>query len=154
LCAADAATGRAPAFGAPDGSVAIPAYRVFQQGPPDWRARRFGHQLDTYGYVLGKPGARVYVSNASEARTYDALVGPAGQLTDLRIFAPRGGESVAVDARGRVFVANGQVYVYDKAGRALGRIDVPERPIQIVFGGADGRTLFMLAHGGLYRVRP
>ena len=36
----------------------------------------------------------------------------------------------------------------------LGRIDVPERPLQLVFGGADGRTLFILTHHGLYAARP
>ena len=49
-----------------------------------------------------------------------------------------------------MFVANGQVFVYGPDGRALGRIDVPERPLQILFGGADGRTLFILTHHSLY----
>ena len=54
---------------------------------------------------------------------------------------------------------------YDSAGVAtleegvisvrkeIGRIDVPERPLQILFGGADGRTLFILTHHALYAVR-
>ena len=33
---------------------------------------------------------------------------------------------------------------------ALGRIDVPERPLQLIFGGADGDTLFILTHHALY----
>ena len=32
------------------------------------------------------------------------------------------------------------------------QIDVPERPIQILFGGSDRRTLFILAHHTLYAV--
>ena len=32
----------------------------------------------------------------------------------------------------------------------IGRIDVPERPLQLIFGGADGRTLFILTHHSLY----
>jgi sugar lactone lactonase YvrE len=27
---------------------------------------------------------------------------------------------------------------------------VPERPLQLVFGGADGKTLFILTHHSLY----
>jgi sugar lactone lactonase YvrE len=57
---------------------------------------------------------------------------------------------VAVDRRGNVYVANGQIFVYDSAGRAVSRIDVPERPLQLVFGGLAGRTLFILAHHALY----
>jgi sugar lactone lactonase YvrE len=36
----------------------------------------------------------------------------------------------------------------------MGRIDVPERPLQILFGGADQRTLFILTHHALYAAKP
>ena len=49
-----------------------------------------------------------------------------------------------------MYVANGQVYVYGPDAREIGRIDVPERPLQLIFGGADGRTLFILTHHSLY----
>jgi sugar lactone lactonase YvrE len=58
-----------------------------------------------------------------------------------------------VDGNGRVFIANGQVLAYDKSGRPIGQIDVPERPLQILFGGADKRTLFILTHHSLYAAR-
>ena len=61
---------------------------------------------------------------------------------------------MAAGPDGRVYVANGQVFVYDASGRALGRIDVPERPLQLLFGGVDGRTLFILTHHALYSSRP
>jgi sugar lactone lactonase YvrE len=32
-------------------------------------------------------------------------------------------------------------------------LHVPERPIQLVFGGPDGRTLFIAARTSLYAVR-
>ena len=57
------------------------------------------------------------------------------------------------DAQGRVYVANGQVFVYAPDGKPIGRIDVPERPLQLLFGGPDGKTLFMLSHHGLYAAR-
>jgi hypothetical protein len=34
-----------------------------------------------------------------------------------------------------------------------GRIDVPARPLQLVFGGPDKRTLFILTHHALYSTR-
>ncbi|KQQ31128.1 gluconolaconase [Duganella sp. Leaf126] len=147
-------TPQAREYVSPDGSVALPAYRVWQQGPADHLGWRFSHALDTYGWVMGKPGTRVYLANGSENVTYSGLLGTGGALTDLQRFAPRGGESVAAGPDGRVYVANGQVFVYDAAGRAQGRIDVPERPLQLLFGGADGRTLFILTHHTLYSARP
>jgi sugar lactone lactonase YvrE len=60
---------------------------------------------------------------------------------------------VAVDGQGNVYVANGQIFVYNPAGRQIGRIDVPQRPIDIVFGGAGRRTLFILAHHALFAAK-
>ncbi len=42
--------------------------------------------------------------------------------------------------------------VYSANGDEVGRIDVPERPLQILFGGANGQTLFILTHHSLYSV--
>ena len=132
----DVSTPKPKQYVSPDGSVFLPAARVFQQGPPDYTGWRFSDNLDTHGFISAAPGERVYVSNESEDITYRATVGADGTLGDLAPFAPRGGECVAVDGRGNVYVANGQIFVYNPAGKEIGRIDVPERPIDIVFGGA------------------
>jgi len=97
-------------------------------------------------------GDRVYVSNESEDVTYSGRVNPDGTLTDLQRFADRGGECVAVDGNGNVYIANGQIFVYDAAGKQINRIDVSERPIDMVFGGQGHRTLFILTHHALYSV--
>jgi sugar lactone lactonase YvrE len=153
MFADDVSTPKAKQYVSPDGSVFLPAGRVFQQGPPDSTGWRFSDNLDTYGFITALPGERVYVSSASEDRTYSARVAANGTLTDLQPFAERGGESVAVDRKGNVYVANGQIFVYNPAGKLIGQIDVPERPIDIVFGGAERRTLFILAHHALFAVR-
>jgi len=150
----DVSTPKAKEYVSADGSVFLPAGRVFQQGPADSTAGwRFSDNLDTYGFLSANPGDRVYVGSESEDVTYRALVGADGTLSDLQPFAQRGGESVAVDQKGNVYVANGQIFVYDRGGKQIGRIDVPERPIDIVFGGAGGRTLFILAHHALFAVK-
>jgi sugar lactone lactonase YvrE len=58
-----------------------------------------------------------------------------------------------VDAHGNVYVANGQIFVYSNDGRQIAEIDVPERPLQLIFGGPDHRTLFILAHHALFATR-
>jgi hypothetical protein len=147
----DMATPPGREYASPDGSVVLPAFRVFHQGPPDYRGWRFSHSLDTYGFAIARPGTRLYVSSAAEARTYAATVGPNGALKDLEVFVERGGESVATDASGRVYVANGQVFVYAANKDPLGIIDVPERPLQLLIGG-NGHNLFILTHHSLYSV--
>jgi hypothetical protein len=135
-----------------DGSVYLPAVRVVQQGPPDARGWRFSDNLDSYGFISAAAGDRVYVSNGSEDITYSGRVTPEGTLSELRPFADRGGECVAVDSNGNVHIANGQIFVYDRQGKEIARIDVPERPIDIVFGGPGFRTLFILSQRAVYAV--
>jgi hypothetical protein len=137
----------------PDGSLALPAFRVWNQGPDDHQGWRWSDSLDAYGLVAASPGERVLLTNGSENRTYSGLVGVNGSVTDLKIVADRGGESVARDAAGTLYVANGQVFVYAPDGTPMRRIDVPARPLQLVIGGADKRTLFILTHHALYAVR-
>jgi hypothetical protein len=127
----------------------LPAYRVIHHGTPDYRGFRFSHTLDTYGFTIAKPGSHVYVSSGAEGRTYSATVGSNGTLQDLSLFVERGGESVAADSSGRVYVANGQVFVYGPNKEQLKVIDVPERPLQLL---VSGQTLFILSHHSVYAV--
>jgi sugar lactone lactonase YvrE len=154
MFAADATTPKPQAYTSADGSVMLPAGRVFQQGPPtDSSGWRFSDNLDAYGFVTASPGQRIYVSSESEDITYSAMVNPDGSLADLKAFAQRGGESVAVDGDGNVYVANGQIFVYAPTGKQIAQIDVPERPLQLIFGGADRKTLFILAHHALFAAK-
>ena len=85
--------------------------------------------------------------------TWSAAVELDGNLSDLKLFANQGGEGVAVDREGRVFIAAGQIYVYSASGQPIETIETPERPIQLAFGSGDGRSLFIAARTSLYSVR-
>jgi hypothetical protein len=152
MFAKDVAVAPRKEYVSPDGSLVLPAFAVVRQGPPDFRGWRFSHALDTYGFTIAHPGQRVFISNTGEGRTYSGTLAPGGALRDVKVFVGRGGESVTADATGRVFIANGQIFVYSADGRALGRIDTPERPIQLVVGGKERNTLFILSHRALYAV--
>jgi sugar lactone lactonase YvrE len=105
-------------------------------------------------FSLGKavPGKTFYVSDEGQKKTYSAQVKADGSLSDVKLFANRGGESIAVGPDGKVYIASGQIYVYSPDGSLAGEVDVPERPTSIVFGGKDGQTLFILARTSLYAV--
>jgi hypothetical protein len=112
MFARDVGAPKTQEYVSPDGSVSLPAFRVWQQGPPDHVGWRWADSLQTNGLIAGAVGERVVFTNGSENKTYSGQVGPGGTLSDLKVFADRGGESVAVDGQGRVFVANGQIFQY------------------------------------------
>jgi sugar lactone lactonase YvrE len=76
-----------------------------------------------------------------------------GTLGEATFFAEDGGDTVAQDKNGNVDVAAERVFFYSGDGKLLGRIDIPDRPIDLAFGGADRRTLYMLTHSPRYAVQ-
>ncbi len=149
-------TGEVPArafqFLSPDGTTYISAGQDFASGAVSWGIKS-ADVLRSFGLAPAIVGKPFYMTDEAEAKTLVANVGPDGNLSGLKVFAYQGGESVAVDAEGNVYIAAGRIYVYSPAGKLIDSIDVPERPVQLVFGGKDGQTLFIAARASLYSVR-
>ena len=135
-----------------DRSTFIPAGEDFVTGQL-YYGSKIHDVLRAFGLAPAKIGQTLYVSDESEEKTYRASVGEDGTLTNLQLFVNAGGESVTEDAQGNVFIAAGQIYVYNPAGKLIGSIDVPERPSQLLFGGLDRKTLFIAARTSLYAVQ-
>jgi sugar lactone lactonase YvrE len=100
--------------------------------------------------VSGQP---FYLTNDSDEKTYVGDVGLDGAVSNLKLFVEHGGSGLAVDEKGNVYIADGQVSVYNPSGQLIDTIKVPERPSQLLFGGPDGKTLFILARSSLYGVQ-
>jgi sugar lactone lactonase YvrE len=125
-------------FVAPDGVTIIPvAYDLI----------RANSLLEAY------PGKPFYAADEYGKRTVLFDVNAEGYLTNPKVFAERGEYNVAVDVNGNVYVPDGQIYVYDKTGKQIDMIKVPERPATIAFGGEDGKTLFITARTSLYSIK-
>lgn len=63
-------------------------------------------------------------------------------------------DGVKVDRRGNVYVSGpGGVWIISPAGKHLGTVDGPEHIHNMAWGDADGRTLYLTARTGLYRIR-
>jgi sugar lactone lactonase YvrE len=136
----------------PDRTVFIPAGEDFVQGQL-YYGTKMADILRAFSLAKAAPGRPFYVSDESEEKTYRGNVTDKGTIIDLRLFAERGGESVAQDHDGNVYLAAEEVMVYNPQGELTGRIDVPERPICILFGGPDRSTLYILTHTSLYSVK-
>jgi len=154
--ARDQATGLPAArpfhYVSPDGTTFISAGRDFVTGASAWGVKS-ADLLRAFGLAAAKPGEPFYITSESEVTTWRGTVGPDGNLTGVKLFVHQGGEGVAVDGSGRVFLAAGHILVYSPEGRLIETIETPERPTQIAFGGKDGRTLFICARTSLYSVR-
>lgn len=136
----------------PDGTTFIPAGEDFVSGAL-YYGTKMADILRAFGLARAVPGHPFYSSDESQEKTYVSSVDPDGTLKNTKLFAQQGGEGVAQDSRGNVFLAAGQIYVYNSSGRLIDTIKVPERPIDLIFGGKDGRTLFILTHHSLYSVQ-
>jgi len=136
----------------PDGTTFLSASQDFVSGAVSWGVKS-ADLLRSFSLSPAIPGKPFYLTEEAAVRTWSATVGPDGSLSNLKVFAEQGGEGVTVDQQGNVYIAAGQIYVYNPSGQLIDTIEVPERPLQVVFGGKDRRTLFIPARTSLYSVR-
>jgi gluconolactonase len=116
------------------------------------------------GLAFSPDESVLYVSDTSAGRT------PAGKhhilafdvvdrrrLAAPRVFAvmePGLADGLRVDVEGNVWTSAGDgIHVLDADGVELGRILLPEAASNCVFGGVDGRRLFITATSTLWSVR-
>lgn len=100
--------------------------------------------------VEGYPGKVVYGIDEYLKRTVRFNIGSKGHLSEPQLFAEKGEFSSAVDSKGNVYIADGQVYVFDSTGKEINIIETPERPSTITVAGD---TLFITSRNGLYAVK-
>lgn len=115
------------------------------------------------GLAFSPDEKRLYVDNWDEKKKivvrYD--VQPDGGLTNGIVFfdmTNAAGEEaldgLKVDRLGNVYVSGpGGVWILSASGKHLGTICGPELPANLAWGDPDGRSLYMTARSGLYRIR-
>ena len=135
-----------------DRSTFIPAGEDFVSGKL-YYGSKMHDVIRAFGLAPAMIGATIYVCDEEEQKTYQATISEDGTLTNLKLFVNVGGESVAQDTQGNVYIAAGQVYVFSPEGKLIDTIEMPERPTQLLFGGADRKTLFIAGRSSLYAVQ-
>ncbi len=136
----------------PDGTTFIPASSSFTSGATSWGIKT-ADLIRAFRIAKVMPGQTFYVTNEADLKTFKFTVGPDGTLSNGKLFTDEGGENIAVDNRGNVYLSAGQILVFDPSGKHIDTIRIPQRPISIVFGGKDKKTLFITARTSLYCVR-
>ena len=129
-------------------------FRIAPDG--DLTAERRGDAKEApNGLALSPDESLLYVTNYAADLVWVMDVAADGTLSEAQTFATTGvgPDGVAVDAAGNLFVTSRKgIEVFAPDGSRWGDIPVPRTPSNCAFGGPDGRTLFITAEGGLYRV--
>ncbi len=115
------------------------------------------------GLTITLDGRTLIVADTIEHTVWAYDIQPDGNLRNRRPFArlrgiaegaDSGGDGMAVDREGRIFVTSVPgVQVFDKAGQYLGTIPIPRRPTNVAFSGLGKDILYVTAREGLYRIQ-
>ena len=92
-----------------------------------------------------------YITSEDDEKTYLGTLQSDNKLL-AKPAIERGGTSVLMDSADNIYIASGQVYVYDRQGRQTGVLEIPERPSSLAFGGSGNRTLFIGARSSVYAI--
>jgi gluconolactonase len=112
--------------------------------------------------IIGTPdGKALYIADIGASKTYQYDIQSDGTLMNKKLFCELGSDGMTIDDRGNVYLtgrgpgATGKgVTVFDKTGKQIEHIDVPEQwTANVCFGGKDGRMLFITATKGFYGIR-
>ncbi|MDL2265901.1 SMP-30/gluconolactonase/LRE family protein, partial [Parabacteroides sp. OttesenSCG-928-G21] len=125
-------------FVAPDGKTIIPQQFDLARG---------SSLLEAF------PGKPFYASDEYDKRMVKMDVDNQGVLSNLKYFVEMGEFGSTVDSSGNLYVADGQVYIFNPEGKRIGEYEIPERPLTMHFGGSDKNTLFVNSYKSLFRVK-
>ena len=115
------------------------------------------------GLAFSPDERTLYVANWDEHRKIVMAwdVATDGSISNGRTFADMTSapgeealDGLKVDRAGTVFVSGpGGLWIFGPDGRHLGTIRLPELAANMAWGDADGKTLYLTARTGLYRLR-
>jgi len=117
---------------------------------PTGTITKYGENITPNGIVLSADEKTLYVTNGPTLAAFDVRAD--GSLANQREFAKLegggNGDGSTIDAARRIYVTtNPGVQVIGPDGTYLGIIPTPRPVISVAFGGADKRTLYVLARG-------
>lgn len=129
----------------------------FYYADPEGNVTRYGENVvGTNGILLSPEEDVLYVTNGPVVVAFDVQAD--GSLSNQRDFATLssgGGDGMAVDQQGRLYVSNGTgVDVFDTRGTMLGNIPGPQGLHGVVFSGEDRRELYAIVLRGAFQGRP
>ncbi len=128
---------------------------VYYLAPDHKTLTRVADDLRQPNGIIGTPdGKTLYVADIRASRTYAYDIADDGALKNKRLFCELGSDGMTLDRAGNVYLTGRGVTVFDKAGKKIEQIAVPEPwTANVCFGGKDRKTLFITASKGLYGLK-
>ncbi len=135
--------------------MALPDEEVFYLSPDHKTFKRVTDDLKKPNGITGTPdGKTLFVSDIRAGQTWRYDIQPDGSLTNKTFFCALGSDGMTIDADGNLYLTGHGVTVFDKSGKQIEAIDVPEKwAANVCFGGPDHQTLFITATKSLYSIR-
>ena len=94
------------------------------------------------------------MADIGDNKTYAYDIQDDGTLAGKRLFCKLGSDGMTIDDRGNVYLTGHGVTVFDRDGRKIEHIDVPEAWTgNICFSGKDRQTLFITASKHIYGLK-
>lgn len=117
--------------------------------------KRIEEELQQPNGIVGTPdGMTLYVADIRGNKTWSYSVKAGGTLADKKLFCEMGSDGMTIDSKGNIYLTGKGVTVFDKTGKKLGNISVPESwTANVCFGGKDRKSLFITASKGLYMIK-
>jgi gluconolactonase len=132
-----------------------PSQQVYRLAPDHKTVTKLTDDLTQPNGIIGTPdGRRLFVADIGARKTYVYDIAADGSLTGKKLFCEMGSDGMTLDTEGNLFVTGNGVTVFDKDGKQVERIPVPESwTANVSFGGKDHRTLFITASKGFYAIQ-
>ncbi len=128
------------------------AKRVYYRSPDTHQVRIVAEDfIQPNGIVGSDDGKILYVADIGAKKTYSFTMNGDGGLSDRKLFVPMGSDGMTLDNQGNVYVTGDGVTIFDKNGKQLLHIPVPENwTANVTFGGPDQNILFITAMDSVY----
>lgn len=104
--------------------------------------------------IVGTPdGKYLYVADIQADKTYKYKINPDGKLSEKKLFCEKGSDGMTLDNQGNVYLTGDGVIIYDKNGKKIETIAVPEKwTANLCFGGKKKNNLFITASESVYTI--
>ncbi len=105
--------------------------------------------------IIGTPDGKIlYVADIGDRKTWYYKINPDGSVSDKKLFCNMGSDGMTIDNNGNIYLTGNGVTVFDKTGKLIINIPVPEKwTANVCFGGKNRRILFITASTGLYAIQ-
>jgi len=115
---------------------------------------RVADDLQQPNGIVGTPdGKTLYVADIRGNKTWSFSINSDGTLTNKKLFCEMGSDGMTIDRKGNLYLTGQGVTVFDKTGKKMGNIPVPENwTANVCFGGKNRKSLYITASKGLYRI--